>query len=220
MNWSVAPASAGIRTGGFIDIENKFIDYEANGDAFATTWATMEDGTANCISAVAQGDGESNRDGRVYYIRSVHVRGYVGTGALEAQTGPVGDALVRLALVLDTQTNGAQLTATDVMDGGQNNDWLAFRNLQYSKRFKVLKDTGVLRIPGHDLNEGAVNSFGLAPTFIPFKMNIKFKKPIKVRCSGTTAVVASIVDNSIHVIGVGSTTNAFVTYQSRVRFSE
>ena len=40
-------------------IEKKFFDVEANADAFATTWATMEPATTN-LSAVAQGDGESN----------------------------------------------------------------------------------------------------------------------------------------------------------------
>lgn len=216
---SYATASAAPRTGGYIDIENKFIDYEHNA-AFATTWTALEDGTADCISATAQGDGESNRDGRVYHIRSVHVKGYMAMSTAEGQAAPTSDELARVALVWDTQTNGAQLTATDVMDGGQSIDVLAFRNLQYSKRFRVLKDSGVKRIQAHPLNEGAINSFAAAPVYVPFKFNVKFKKPIKVRCSGTTAVVTSIADNSLHVIGCATNTNVTLVYQSRVRFCD
>lgn len=218
MMWSAGVSEGGVPSG-FIDIEKKFIDYETADDAFATTWAAMEDGTANCISATAQGDGESNRDGRVYYIRSVHIRGIVKRVAGESGAAPVADEFARVALVWDTQTNGAQLTATDVFDGGQTDDYLAFRNLQYSKRFIVLKDKSfLLKIPG--LNEGASNLFATGEVKVPFKWNINFKKPIKVRCSGTTAVVGSITDNSLHVVGVATSTSCQLDYQSRIRFTD
>ena len=109
---------ANMRAGGYEGMENKFVDYNFPGTGnISATWAGSEvdPATANSISVVAQGDGESERDGRVYYINSVHINGYVAKTQSEVATDPVPDALVRLVLVWDTQTNGAQLNGEDVM---------------------------------------------------------------------------------------------------------
>ncbi len=214
---------ADVRTGGFMGLEKKFVDYNVASDAFTTVWAggEMEDGTALSLSAVAQGDGESQRDGRVYHIHSVHINGFLERAAQESVAAPVGDVLARLALVWDTQTNGAQLNAEDVfLTIGAGEDVNSWRNLQFSKRFIVLKDKKI-RIPVGmaNLNEGAVNLFANTALKIPFKINKTFKTPIKVRCSGTTAVVAAITDNSLHLIGTATNSNGALTYQSRVRFT-
>lgn len=209
------------RVGGFTGIERKFVDYAVNGDAFTTVWAggEMEDGTALSVSAVAQGDGESQRDGRMYYIESVFIHGHVVRAAVESAVAPLDDVRCRVALVLDTQTNGAQLNAEDVfLTIGAGSDVLSYRNLQYSKRFKILRDIDLVISSTGQTNEGAVNLFAAPQTIVPFKMNYKFKKPIPVHCTGTTAAVSSITDNSIHVIGTAQATSALLTYQSRVRF--
>ncbi len=209
------------RTGGFLGLENKFVDNELDATAFAATWATMEPAASvETISATAIGNTESSRDGRVYFINSVHLRGFVSRAAVESQAAPFNDVVARICLVWDTQTNGAQLTATDVMDGGQSNDYIAFRNLQFTKRFRILMDKTITLKAYGQTNEGAVNLFanGLdrSPTFV---YNRVFKTPIKVICKGTTAVVASITDNSLHVIGAATGASALLTYQSRIRFS-
>ncbi len=211
--------SAMPRTGGFTNMEVKFFDTESTADAFATTWATMEPATTN-LTAVGQGDGESQRDGRKYMIRSIHVRGQVIDQATESQTAPSGDGTVRFCLVWDTQTNGAQLTATDVMDGGQTNDIWSYRNLQFSKRFRILYDKTIVIPTGRSAqNEGAANLFASSQTQVQFKINKIFKKPIPVLMSGTTADIANVTDNSLHMIGVGDSTNTLLQYQCRVRFT-
>ncbi len=210
---------ANIRTGGFMGLEMKFADIETNNDAFANTWATMEDATNASVSGVAQGDGESNRDGRKYSIHSIHIRARVDISATESQTTPLQDAIGRICLVWDTQTNGAQLTATDVMNASLANDELSFRNLQHTKRFRVLWDRS-WKINRSNTNEGAVNLFasGFQSTAI-FTFNRRFKTPIPVTCSGTTAGIASISDNSLHMIGIGTDTNALLKYHVRLRFT-
>ncbi len=213
---------ANVRTGGFMALERKFKDYNDAADAFSTVWAAgeMEDATALSLSAVAQGDGESERDGRVYHIHSVHLKGFVKYNVQESQTAPIEDHIVRLALVWDTQTNGAQLNAEDVfVTIGAGEDINSFRNLQFSKRFVVLKDKTIKINLNNQTNEGAINLFANGEVRIPFKINKSFKTPIKVRCSGTTATVSVITDNSLHLIGTGTSTNAKVTYQSRIRFT-
>ncbi len=207
------------RTGGFQALENKFFDVESVGDGFTATWATMEPATTN-LTAIAQGDSESNRDGRKYSINSIHIKGFVVDTVVESGTAPVQDRYVRICLVHDTQTNGAQLSATDVMDGGQTNDELAFRNLQFTKRFKILMDKSfVIPTSRASMNEGAINLFAHAGPKVRFSFNKKFKVPIPVTMSGTTADIANVTDNSIHMIGVGDTTTTQLTYQCRIRFS-
>ncbi len=212
-----------VRTGGYEGREMKFVDYNKAADAFTVQWTggEMEDSTALSLSAVAQGDGESQRDGRVYHIHSVHIRGFIDVPVVEGATAPVGDILARLAMVWDTQTNGAQLNAEDVYLGvGAGEDVNSFRNLQNSKRFIVLKEK-MLRLPraNAQMNEGSINLFANGDLKIHFTFNKKFNTPIKVRCSGTTAAIASVTDNSIHLIGTATATALKLTYESRVRFT-
>ncbi len=208
------------RVGGFLGFENKFLDLEVTDDAFATSWAAMNPASSvDCISAVAQGDGESNRDGRVYFINSIHLRGTIDMPVAESAAAPRSDVYARIALVWDTQANAATVTATDVMDGGQTEDWLAFRNLQNTKRFRVLKDMTRRIVVSQQMNEGAVNLFASTGAIVPWTMNVRFKKPVKVTCVGTTGVIASISDNAFHVIGCANSTVCELNYQSRIRFT-
>ncbi len=205
------------RTGGFLGKELKFFDVDENAGVFTTTWAVQEPDTTN-LTAVAQGDGESNRDGRKYAMHSIHLKGMVSFPTTESATAPVADSSVRLVLVLDTQTNGAQLTATDVMDGGGSVDLLSFRNLQFTKRFKVLWDK-LITVKPQGTNEGAINLFANSNTQRLFSFNKKFAKPIPVTMKGTTADIANVTDNSIHLIVVGTDASLNLQYQSRLRFT-
>ncbi len=206
-----------LRVGGFTGVELKFADSETVGDAFAVTWAPMEQAGLLSLSAVAVGDTESERIGRIYDIFSVHVKGFVNLPSVKAQTSPGDTVFARVALVLDTQTNGAQLTAGDVFDEGQGIDHLSFRNLQHTTRFKVLWDRVFTLSPNH-INEGAVNAFATGGISRAFKINKTFNTPIKVHCTGITAVIASIATNSLHIIGIASTTAPTLDFQARIRF--
>lgn len=212
------PGGFRMNTERFLGIENKFFDVERNVDAFAVTWDTMEPDTTN-LTAIGQGDGESQRDGKQYAINSIHIKGFVTNTVQESSVAPDGDITVRLVLVLDTQTNGAQLTATNVMDGGQTNDIFSFRNLQFTKRFRVLWDrTFNIKVAVSNTNEGAINLFAVGENRMTFKVNKTFKTPLMVNTSDTGADIANVTDNSIHMIGVSTSTDANVSYQCRVRF--
>ncbi len=201
--------------------EMKFVDMEMDVNALTTSWATHEPAATDSISAVATGDGESNRDGRVYYIHSVHLNGRCDFGLQESVGAPPSDIIFRVIVVVDKQTNGAQLTATDVMDAGQTDDFHAFRNLQFTQRFWVLYDNlWSLDLAKRVTNEGATNLFANGIGIHLWKMNYTFNTPLKVTCSNTTAVIASITDNSIHVIAIASSTSTTISYQSRVRFTD
>ncbi len=224
--WRVTAGMAGAanrRTGGYMSMEKKFVDFRVDNDAFTTIWAggEMEDATALSVSATAQGDGESQRDGRVYYIHEVYVTGTVNIAASESQAAPNADVVCRLAMVWDKQTNGAQLNAEDVfLTVAASDDIDSYRNLQQVQRFSVLQDKKI-RIPVANTvtNEGAANLFSNGAIVVPFKMSYKFRVPLKVTCSGTTAAIASITDNSIHIIGTATATTAQLSYTSRCRFT-
>ncbi len=212
---------ANVRTGGFIGIERKFADFETNDDAFAVTWATMEDGTIKSVGGVAQGNTESQRIGRKYSILSIHIRAFVKVAAAEANVNVRTDLRGRFCLVLDTQTNAAQLDATDVMDGGQTDDTLAFRNLQFSKRFLVLWDQAWI-LKHQQMAQGGVDLFSIPDSHSRmFKFNKVFAKPLQITCNSTatTNVISVMEDNSLHMIGVANDTSALLSYQVRIRFA-
>lgn len=211
--------SPNTRIGGFVDMESKFVDIETNGDPFAITWATMENATALCISGVAQGDGESERDGRVYHLTSIHVKYIIHTLAVESSGTPLPTVHGRVCIVWDKQTNAAQLDATDVMDAGGTDDILSFRNLQFTQRFNVMYDKPFILKRYGQTNEGAINLFasGICSTNV-ISFNKSFARPVKVTCTGTGGTVAAINDNSFHCIGIGNTTALQLNMIVRCRF--
>lgn len=214
-------AGANARTAGFIHLEKKFVDNRVDEQAMATTWANQTLNPAPLtVSAVAQGDGESNRDGRVYYIHEIYIKGTLKAVHQEGASNPLSDIVARVALVLDKQTNAAELTAPLVfLPISIGDDIDSYRNLQYVQRFDVLKDKRLRLTRSNSSTQEGTNLFNSAATTLPFTMSHKFKVPLKVTCVGTTAAVASIADNSIHVIGCTDEAGVEISYQSRLRFT-
>lgn len=178
-------------------------------------------GVTSCISVPAQGDGESERDGRKYTIKSVWVSGIVET----ATTGDTADALVNggtwFALVLDTQANGATIVSENVFI---NPSTLAngmmpqpLRNLQNSKRYRILTSQYIPPSIMYGFNDTATTG-SVAPCGEE-KVNLSWRGNIVCDSTGTTANVSSASDNAIHLIAYasGGIGKAFAG-KSRVRF--
>lgn len=192
---------------------------------FTTSWTTktLDPAGAGCISAVAQGDGPQERDGRVYFIDQIFIRGQIQYTPLIAGT-PELDIIVTIALIQDAQTNSSLFNPDDVFLAiGAPVDPFSFRNLDFTQRFPFAKKK-TIRLPS---SQGNTTVVGATPTFVggairmPFELNVNLKRPIKVQTNGTTATVASIVDNSLHLIGVVNSTARGATtiaYNSRIRF--
>jgi len=229
-----APSFALARTGGFLGKELKFVDYEVTQDAIQRTVAGSEVDPASsvlCLNATAQGDTESNRDGRRQFTHSIVIKGiltwnYKPSGGSGIAFADMGD--VKVALVLDTQTNGAQLNAEDVFKDPTSVylDSVMMRNLQYTSRFRVLKIM-TLRPPnfggggaGNGTTDGTVEgSFSKQ-----FSCYYNFKKPLMTTYTNTTAVIANIADNSLHLIAIASDggqsdLDSTISYISRCRFT-
>lgn len=212
------------RVAGYLGIEKKFHDSHKTGTYVTQTWTRYNpsSGSTDCVNAVAQGDGESQRDGKNYEMLSLHFKGRVKHDGEDAGTSLVhGAHTIRIAIVLDTMTNGAALTATDVFKPVTANlNVFSFRNLEYSSRFRVLWDkTWVMNLETAGGNGTTVDA---APLIKYWKANIKIpKKYANVSTTGTTANVSAIQNNSIHVLAVGTEAGGSrlsLEYACRLRF--
>lgn len=211
------------RTGGFEGIENKFLDSELSGVSLTTAWLPHNPTGTGCtdsISVPAQGNGESQRIGRMFTIDSILIRGMVASNLQEAAVNPLPDTRARIIVYLDTQTNLAEAAATLIMDAGGADDVFAFRNLQNTKRFRVLFDkTVTLKVDGQ-MAQGALDAFAVGQIKSRFTFYHKFKGGLKVQCSGTAADVASVTDNNIGIAALCDSTSigAVLSYSARIRF--
>ncbi len=215
--------SSNVRTGGFTGIEVKFLDSSVVGTSVLAptdaAGAEVDPSTLLALNAIAQGDGESNRDGRRCVLKNVYVTGHIRCPKQANQTAGDDSAQIFVALVWDKQTNGAQLNSEDVYTNpGANAQTAAvpLRNLQYSQRFQVL-DTVALDFSGPTIAYDGTNveQSGLVK---PFKLSKKINIPCQY--TGTTGVVANIADNSLHIIAYASNVDLvpIIDYNARVRF--
>lgn len=213
------------RVAGFLGIEKKFFDTKLL-DAALVTSIDATGGLHNpsgtvCLNAVAAGDNEQERDGRKMTMKYISVCGTVRSAVLTGINGSVQQNTVYIALVIDTQCNGANLASELVFKNGMASSQGAtsvFRNLEYESRFKVLKVIrGRLPLPNLVYNGTDTDIGG---TIFPFKMNVNLKD-MPVNFKNTTGVIANITDNSLNLICFGYDTDSaslFLSYNARLRF--
>jgi hypothetical protein len=212
------------RTGGFLGIEKKFYDVSLTAAALTApldaTGGEHNPSATVTLNTVAQGDGESNRDGRQISMDSIYVKGNIFVDLQANQTTSVQAGVVFVALVLDTQCNGANFNSEDVFKNQSGSSRLAaspFRNLQYTSRFKVLEQICVkLQDPNfaYDGTNLERNGFDIPFTFYK-KLN-----GLRVTYSATTSSVANIIDNNLGIVAYTTSTDLtpLLYYHSRLRF--
>lgn len=216
-------AAGNARSAGFLGMELKF--YDTARAALALTAPTDASGaeadptTLNCISAPAQGTSEKQRDGRKIVIKSVSIRGNVRTAAQANQTAADVASSVFVALVQDCQTNAAQLASENVFTNPSSAATLAtapFRNLEYIRRFKVLKTKRIVLPQPMMVYDGTNVEQG--GQIIPFEFHKKVNIPVNF--TSTTEGVSNVADNSLHVIAYTDATSLApeLNYNSRIRF--
>lgn len=210
------------RTGGFAGLEVKFYDSQVDPTALTADWATsnIDPTDEQCLNALTQGTDEDQRIGRKATFKSVMIKGEIrllnrdGVATLEG-----GRNTVRIILVLDTQTNGAGMLGSAVMNGAPGNvqPENAYRNLENSKRFKILADkTITLRYQGIGGDGTTIDIQGETKTFSIFK---SLNLDTNYSASQDPPDIADIVDNSLHLIAVAdSGAQVFMNYMARTRF--
>ncbi len=206
------------RTGGYLGIETKFTDFGLAETTVLTTVTGSEmDPVAPtlCLNAMVQGDGETQRDGRRALITSLHLRGTVELLATDDNGVITRGSIVRVVVLQDMQTNGAQFNAEDVFStfGTASH---AFRNLEFTKRFKILKDAVFVLNPA-SAAAGTAVTVDTGPVKRYFAWNFN-KLNMPVNHNGTTAQVSTITDNSLHIMAFCDAGLVKLSYNSRSRF--
>ncbi len=213
------------RTAGFLGIELKFYDTSlvASGLLAPTDSAGGEhDPSATILlNTVIRGDSEQNRDGKQISMRSISIVGTVSVAKQANQTVSDEAPHVMIALVLDTQTNGATVNSEDVYKNQSANAALAaspLRNLLFAKRFRVLK-TVKMDLPQAEMTYDGTN-IEINGYHVGWEMHADLNGMKVNYNSGTTESVANIIDNSLHIIAFCSSQNLGpdINYNARLRF--
>lgn len=213
-----------LRIGGFLGIEIKFYDkFLTNTALIAPTDAAggeLDPSATTSLNTVVQGNGEQQRDGRNIIMKSIQLRGTIRVAQQANQTLADLSPVCVIYIVLDQQTNGAQLNSEDVFTNPAGSGQQAtnvYRNLEFSKRFSIIAKK-VVRFPTPTLAYDGTN-IEQSGIDVPFEI-YKDLPNIKTNYSGTTENIANIVDNSIHVVGYCSDNSLAprISYISRLRF--
>lgn len=188
--------------------ERKYFDSTVDASTLTDitlSWAGAElDAAATgTIFSPQQGDAYNTRDGRKLHVLGIRINWEMVIASQANQSAADAGSRVRILLVQDTQTNGVQLNAEDVITSGTAKAGTAMhQNPAYFGRFKVLKDkTFVMQNPSMTNNTTATTIVQSGLTRAG-KWKISFKKPLVVNFNtGNAGSVADIVDNSFHIIG-------------------
>lgn len=190
--------------------ELKFFDLDVD---LASILVTGTIAQASC-NLIAQGADESERIGRKCTVRSILWRYSLTNDAVSNSSGAQSDAIVRVILYQDKQTNGATATVTGILE---SDNYQSFRNLTTTGRFKILLDRTHNVKHGSSAGDGAVNDYGAA------KQQYRFYKDceIPLEFSAGVGAITELTTNNIGVLLIAEATQN-VTFDSkmRIRFSD
>lgn len=215
------------RTGGLLGVEVKYLDVYASNLAIPApadcSGGEMqpEGGCTDCLSVPAQGDGAQNRDGKKITMRSIFVSGTVHpSGAVSDASDAIMPPHVYLALVLDTQANGATIVSEQVFTNPNdtpNANAKPLRNLEYSSRYRVLAQKTLSLAPAYGVTDGANTSSNVCT---PKAFTLSYAKPIVMNFASTTADIANAKDNAIHLVAFATNASYVpnLSYNCRMRF--
>lgn len=204
------------RIGGFMGVELKYIDQTKTSTTLGSSLALVDPATNNHLTPIAEGSDATNRDGRRCIVKSIFIHGQV-----HWQTAPTlnSPGAVRLILIQDVQTNAAQMSPTDAFNtvsGAQ--DIMAFRNLEKTTRFRVLKEVWVAPPAVVSASEGNGTTATAGGAYVPFVMHIP-NLNMRQTWLDANATVGSVSDNSLHLIALyGGDRTVSIQYVSRARF--
>lgn len=178
-------------------------------------------GSTHCLNAVARGDGDSDHKSNFYVLHAVQLVGMVFQAVSNDSTLAIVPPVIYISLVLDRQTNGAQLNSEDVYVNPSGEILLAaqaMRGLPFFKRFVVL-DSVTLTSPQLSMGTDGSSTNVIAGYTIPWELSASLD--IVVNTIGSDNTIASILDNSLHVIAYTTPVNGTdpeLFYNSRVTF--
>lgn len=214
------------RTGGFRGLSLKFLDLSISNTTIANnqnmTGGELDPTTQDCLNAMVEGNTPSARLGRFIEMRSIKVKGRVQFAEELAIATPPGEPVVSLFLVMDKQTNTAQMASQDLFTNkGASITLLSslFMDMENTDRFQIL-DSVKIKLTV-DTTQQATDVYSHSGAETLFSLSYRWKSGKRVLFTGGAGgTVSNIADNSLHVIGfVNSNDPCTVTYNSRLRFT-
>lgn len=192
-----------------LGVESKYLDTTFTSVDISTTWSTPA-----CLNLVGIGDLPTERVGKKYHIHSLQLHGRITSTGETDLAEPYIPPVVRVIVFQDKQTNGALATGLQVMDTDVVE---SLRNAEYESRFKCLMDKKFC-LDGSIISTDGANT--CAQRCIPQVFDFYTKLSIDVTTIDGDADIAAIVDNSIHVITIASTSSLDARYHmhARIRF--
>lgn len=175
------------------------------------------------LNGITQADDVTQRNGREIKMRSIHIKGACILCDPANPTNPIQGDMLRVAIVIDSQPNGATIAATDVYDTSTTSFALAFRQIAtYKKRFKVLRD---ILIP-----QKGIGSATAGPDTMMIDEYIDLSNVpdqwTNVIYGGTGNTISSITKNSVflmygnHVINADDLLPNGFSYNVRVKYTD
>lgn len=224
-SYTLASKRGRFDTVGYVVPEEKFYDTSLGVTLITNptdaTGGEKDPSATSMVSTPARGDGATDRDGKHIWISSVEVAGNVKSPQMEHDTSPRNGSNVMVCLVLDTQTNGAQLNSEDVFVNPAGIGSMAIaplRNLLHETRFKVLKSE-MFDVSPVTLSNIGSNDFAWLGVNRSFRWFVGLNLPVNFN-AGTSASIVNVVDNSLHIIAYAGDTgfDPTIEYNARIRF--
>lgn len=203
--------------------EIKALDYNnlATGDPLGITAVITP------INLIAAGSSFYNRVGRRIEMKSITFK-----GVCAAIRTVANEAIGRVVLVYDRQTNGAlpaiaDMFQTTIQDGTNTTSGYSGINLNYRDRFQIIRDF-LLYLPSLTETAGVVTNPGHQDQMSSFP-KICFHSKLKgldttYRADSAPAVIGDIATGGLYVVVFGSlasaTTGWSLFWESRIRYGD
>lgn len=201
-----------VRYGDTSGVEMKFFDNNGSNLSIAES-GTVVVPSLNLLTA---GNGESNINGRKMVVKKINCRMTARkVGDSGSSTQVEGPAYIRIILILDTQCNGAAATIANVFDT-PTRAILAFKNMEYNRRFKILRDW-VVPINNQSSYTGTANTFANPDARVYFADNLNVNIPINYS-DNPSGIISNVRSNNLVLMGFASADGYSLDLNIRLRF--
>ncbi len=187
--------------------EEKWVSYNQDLASILTGFQNIDDTVGDFD--IIQGDGNNERIGRKVKVTKVFWRWSLRN---DVALTSVASETVRLMIILDKQSQGADASASLVFEESTN--WATFNSLLDQGRFKTLYDSGPI-----DLNktggsgDGTTNTYGIMSVSREvFKKNLS----IELTFDASAGVIADMTTNHL-MFWAGARAGGQVQIKSEVR---
>lgn len=200
-------------------------------DDWAGAEANPRQSTAvyGCLPIPRQGTNYADRDGRRIYVKKLRIKGRIIWGTQAGATVAGAQRAARLVIVKDTRTNGATLSAENVIGAGLGSDGNAALSgdggaINFPTdpdgwgRYKIMYDQWFTPPTQGAWGSGTANAGQVLANETPF--DIVINANCYINFDDTAGAIGSVIDNSFHLLCANTATpmDNSLCYYARTSF--